>query len=319
MQRKRKEEDKYHLLKKIRRLEKKIISLPESDEEVREIEEGEIESDKENDLPEVEFLEECILDENKEDDLEEEVLNILGVAPAPAPIKESLHKQIAERWCEILNKGLKKEEKETITKENPAFENVPKMTAPRLNKEVAAALNDTAKRRDQVIENRQKQMSTALACIGQALQLCLGDKKNLTIIKKMNEAGRLLCDSIFLETKARRNLVLSTINKDLKESLQETESADYLFGENLTEKIKTAKAVQKSGKELKVDERKKTFARQPEVSNPKSHKARTLNWRGPPQAGAPQRFQRSGGPAFNRQTRVNKKNEDKEAPRRGKK
>lgn len=33
MQRKRKEEDKYHLLKKIRRLEKKIISLPESDEE----------------------------------------------------------------------------------------------------------------------------------------------------------------------------------------------------------------------------------------------------------------------------------------------
>ncbi|XP_063837657.1 uncharacterized protein LOC135086794 [Ostrinia nubilalis] len=195
------------------------------------------------------------------------------------------------------------------------------MCAPKLNKEVAAALNDMAKKRDQVIETRQKQMSTALACVGQALQMCIGDhqQQKLTIIKKLNEAGRLLSDSIFLETKGRRNLVLSTINKDLKDSLLETESGDYLFGDNLIEKIKTAKAVQKSGKELKVivNDKKKTFVRRPETSA-KNDNNRALNWRGPPRVGS-QRFQRSGGPTYNRQQQASKKNEDKTLPRRGKK
>ncbi|XP_063826378.1 uncharacterized protein LOC135086262 [Ostrinia nubilalis] len=176
MEIKRKGEHKLPLLKKIRRLEKKIISLPESDDEVKEIE-GEIESENENDHPETEFLEDLILDEdyNKKEELGDEVLNILGVAPAPTPKNALLLKQIAERWCEILEKGLKKDEKETVTKDNPAFQNVLKMCAQKHNKEVAAALNDRAKRRDQVIETRQKQMSTALACVGHAVQMCIGD------------------------------------------------------------------------------------------------------------------------------------------------
>ncbi|KAI5638463.1 hypothetical protein NE865_08929 [Phthorimaea operculella] len=217
------EDEREHLLRKIKKLEKRIYDLPDSD-------------------------------------MEEE--------------------EIAERWQEILEKGLKKEEKEELTKLNPPFENCPKMVAPKLNKEVGAALNDNGKKRDALIELRQKQMSTSLSCLGQALQLCIKSTMDnkLDIIKKLNDSSRLLCDAMYLDTRGRRTLVLSSINKNLKDSLLETEPNEFLFGDNLTDKIKTAKAVQKSGKELKTfsDEKK-------QKKKPEPEKKKSLNWRGPPQ------------------------------------
>ncbi|KAI5636364.1 hypothetical protein NE865_10948 [Phthorimaea operculella] len=192
------EDEREHLLRKIKKLEKRIYDLPDSD-------------------------------------MEEE-------APNPKPKKPILRTEIAERWQEILEKGLKKEEKEELTKLNPPFENCPKMVAPKLNKEVGAALNDN------------------------------------DIIKKFNDSSRLLCDAMYLDTRGRRTLVLSSINKNLKDSLLETEPNEFLFGDNLTDKYKTAKAVQKSGKELKTfsDEKK-------QKKKPEPEKKKSLNWRGPPQ------------------------------------
>ncbi|KAI5633830.1 hypothetical protein NE865_13466 [Phthorimaea operculella] len=230
------EDEREHLLRKIKKLEKRIYDLPDSD-------------------------------------MEEE-------APNPKPKKPIVRTEIAERWQEILEKGLKKEEKEELTKLNPPFENCPKMVAPKLNKEVGAALNDNGKKKDALIELRQKQMSTSLSCLGQALQLCIKSTMDnkLDIIKKLNDASRLLCDAMYLDTRGRRTLVLSSINKNLKDSLLETEPNEFLFGDNLTDKIKTAKAVQKSGKELKTfsDEKK-------QKKKPEPEKKKSLNWRGPPQ------------------------------------
>ncbi|KAI5642503.1 hypothetical protein NE865_05530 [Phthorimaea operculella] len=241
------EDEREHLLRKIKKLEKRIYDLPDSDME----EEG----SKEN-----------------QEEMQE--------TPNPKPKKPILRTEIAERWQEILEKGLKKEEKEELTKLNPPFENCPKMVAPKLNKEVGAALNDNGKKRDALIELRQKQMSTSLSCLGKALQLCIKSTMDnkLDIIKKLNDSSRLLCDAMYLDTRGRRTLVLSSINKNLKDSLLETEPNEFLFGDNLTDKIKTAKAVQKSGKELKTfsDEKK-------QKKKPEPEKKKSLNWRGPPQ------------------------------------
>ncbi|XP_060806494.1 uncharacterized protein LOC132903258 isoform X1 [Amyelois transitella] len=321
------EEERNHLLKKIRKLERKIIRLPESDCE-DDVEIDECQSyNKENmptPLPEDEFVENpCEENLDQEDsNLDEEILNVLGVAPAPLPKKEILHKEVADRWTKILSRGLDKEEREPLHKDNIEFQNVPKMIAPKLNKEVAAAMNEGARKRDQVIENRQKQISTALSCIGQALQMALQNiqENKISIIKKMNDAGRLLCDSLFLDSRGRRTLVLSTINKDLKDSLLETEAGEFLFGENLTEKIKTAKAVQKSGKDLKSDDKKKPFVKQNENKD-KTNNNKTLNWRGPPRAGIQQRSQRSGGQPYHRYNKHQSavKKEDQTTMRRGRK
>ncbi|KAH9639658.1 hypothetical protein HF086_017652 [Spodoptera exigua] len=129
-----------------------------------------IENAKENVPPEVpeqdeeKLLEQFLNEEGEEGELEqeldEEILDILGVIPNEKPVKESLRAEIAGKWAEILEKGLQKKRKK-----NPPFTNCPKMVVPTLNKEVSAALNQNAKRRDMLIELRQKQVYTSLSCI----------------------------------------------------------------------------------------------------------------------------------------------------------
>lgn len=243
--------------------------------------------------PTHESIEDSVENINPEDlhDLvDDSILEILGEAPSVEKKGQALNKQIAERWQEIVKKGMKKEEKDKLVKDNPIFANCDFISPPKLNPEVSAALADkeTAKRRDQVIQKRQEQVSTALTCLGSALQTCIKEDlqaHKLNIIKNLNDASRLLCDSIHLDTKGRRSLVLSVIKKDMKDFLVQSEPKEYLFGENLGEKIKTAKTVQKTGSDLKIPDSYKAFnnkqnndlARKSLTTNSKA-----LNWRGPP-------------------------------------
>lgn len=252
--------------------------------------------------------------------MDDNILEILGVIPPPQPKGDILHSEISERWSETLKKGLKKEEKEDIIKQYPPFQNIPTMLAPKLNPEISAALNDSVKKRDNIIENRQKQLSAILSCLGSALQLSIMndiEENRMTIIKRINDASRLLCDALFLDTRGRRSLILSVINKNLKDFLIQTEPETYLFGENLTEKIKTAKSVQKSSQELRIPDSNKKLRQNNSsagsASIQKNNASRALNWRGPPRQGARTQTQRpaAGGLAYNKGPRKDKKKEDK--------
>lgn len=246
------------------------------------------------DCEEEPFLEE-------EEQLEDNVLEILGMAPQTEAIGENLHKQIVERWAVIIKKGLAKEEKEKIQTDNPPFTNFEVMKPPKLNPEVNAAVNDVARKRDQIIYRRQQQIATALSCLGSALQFNMKDQK-LEAIKKLNDASRLLCDSLFMDTRGRRSLLLSVTNKNMKEFLIQSEPGSFLFGDNLTDQIKTAKSVQKSGEELKIPQVKK-FTPRPTTSGPRPSGAqnRSLNWRGPPRGEAKKRGGHHRGPQAPRQ------------------
>ena len=182
--------------------------------------------------------------------LDDQVLETLGVEPHPDKAGEDLHKEISQRWDVILKKGLAKEENDRIEKENLPFTNMKLMLPPKLNSEVSAAVNKMSSKRDQLIQKRQQQVATALSCLGSGLQICLKDiqTQKMDIIKKLNDPSRLLCDSLCLNTRGRRSVLLSVINKDMKEFLLQSQSET---------KIRTAKSVQKSGQELKVAETKK--------------------------------------------------------------
>ncbi|KAJ2941412.1 hypothetical protein O0L34_g3620 [Tuta absoluta] len=96
---------------------------------------------------------------------------------------------------------------------------------------------------------------------------------------------------MYLDTRGRRTEgVLASINKNLKDSLQETEPNEFLFGDNLIDKIKTAKAVQISGKELKTFSDEKKQRKKPEPEKKKS-----LNWWGPPQTTQVRKGERGRG------------------------
>lgn len=68
-------------------------------------------------------------------------------------------------------------------------------------------------------------------------------------VKRFNDAAKILCDLLHSETQSRRALIANVINKELKDSLQGNPDA-LLFGEGLTERIKEAKAVQRSAQDL---------------------------------------------------------------------
>ncbi|KAI8433501.1 hypothetical protein MSG28_015533 [Choristoneura fumiferana] len=181
-----------------------------------------------------------ILPSSEDVELDEEILKLLGDAPKPdLALGKSIHKDVASRWKEILMKGLQKEVKEKILEEYLVPSNCELFIAPALNPEAKAALPDYLVKRDASLMHRQKQLGSALAALARATDLIITQNSSpQDILKPISDACRILCDSHFLETKTRRNFVISAINTKLKDALINTERDKFLFGDNVSDKVK---------------------------------------------------------------------------------
>ncbi|XP_061711559.1 uncharacterized protein LOC133520880 [Cydia pomonella] len=212
----------------------------------------------------------------KDQELGDDILLMLGDAPKPElALGDSIHKDVASRWHEILLKGLQKEVKEKLFQEYLVPSNCDLLVAPTLNAEAKAALTDNLIKRDHAIMEKQKQLGIALSALAQAMDLLLKpDASAQNILKPVSDACRILCDSHYLETKTRRYFVASSINTDLKETLTNTVRDGFLFGDNITDKLKVAQSVQKSGETLKHTPKplNNRFNKNNFVLNKKSHK-----------------------------------------------
>ncbi|KAJ2950146.1 hypothetical protein O0L34_g11496 [Tuta absoluta] len=190
--------------------------------------------------------------EPQEPELDENILALLGDAPKiDTNLGNATHKDLALRWQEILGKGLPKEGKEKLLQEYLIPKNCDLLVAPELNPEVKSALADVMIRRDFSLMTKQKQLGMAIAAINQAIELLISKENHHKILKPVSDACRLLCDIHYEQTNTRRGFVISSINADMKETLSEAKRDKYLFGENLSEKLKTAKSIKKSGTDLK--------------------------------------------------------------------
>ncbi|KAL4704110.1 hypothetical protein ACJJTC_016368 [Scirpophaga incertulas] len=168
-----------------------------------------------------------------------------------------------------------KELKNDLMTKHVAFENI-SMLPPKLNPEKVAAVSEPVKKRDLIIAERQKQVGAALAALGMSLQLFLQNGERIEILKNINDAAKILCNTCYSDTMSRRSLISAVIKKDMKESLTgDTDS--FLFGSDLSEKIKITKAVQKSVKDLRINASNK-----PTITP----KTKSLNWRAPPRSSA---------------------------------
>lgn len=184
--------------------------------------------------------------------LDEEILQLLGDAPkVDVELGPNIHTDIAARWQEILSKGLPREVKEKLLKEHVIPGNCPLLMAPLMNAEVKAALPDALVKKDGFLAERQKQLGIALAALAQATQLLITNGGSSTVIKAVSDACRILCDLHYIDTRSRRGFAISATNTSLKETLLQTKRDKYLFGENITDKVKSAKTIEKSGADLK--------------------------------------------------------------------
>lgn len=87
------------------------------------------------------------------------------------------------------------------------------------------------------------------------------------------DVGRILCDIQHSESQARRNFALYSLKKELKDQLDTTKIDKFLFGNDLADTLKTAKAVSKSSSEMKPESTKPKAS----TSSNKTYNHRPLN------------------------------------------
>ncbi|XP_063635082.1 uncharacterized protein LOC134805796 [Cydia splendana] len=221
--------------------------------------------------------------------LDSSVLEILGEDPSESiQYGSEIRKELANRLEHIATTGLSKEVRKELLEAYLIPANCTKIGAPLMNAEIKAAVTDVITKRDKGIEMRQKQLACAISGLAGVINTELeSSEKNNERLKQLMDIGRILCDVQHSESVTRRNFAIYSIKKDLKDHITNTKIDKYLFGEELAETLKTAKAVSKSGTELKV----KSQVRSVKPFTPTSN----LNWR----ARAPARRQQ--GPQRNRE------------------
>ncbi|XP_026318541.1 uncharacterized protein LOC113229228 [Hyposmocoma kahamanoa] len=176
--------------------------------------------------------------------LDTDILQILGDDPS-STVKygKDIRKEIATRFQHGATEGITKEIRKELISKYPIPANCLHMDAPKLNLEIKAAVPETIAKRDKGIEAKQKQMATALSCLGEILTMHLNSiNKDNDLLQKLIDISRILCDIQHADSVTRRNFILFSLKNDLKEHLVNTKVDNFLFGENLAETLKTAKA-----------------------------------------------------------------------------
>ncbi|XP_028175490.1 uncharacterized protein LOC114363845, partial [Ostrinia furnacalis] len=128
--------------------------------------------------------------------LDNDLLDILGIDPTTdKKYGKDLHKDLSVRlqhWTTVgLDKDLKKELKDRYL--TPG--NCKLIDPPILNAEMKAAISDINVKRDKAIEAKQKVLTSAIVCLGEAITLLLPSKdKDTNLIKLLMDAIRIICE-----------------------------------------------------------------------------------------------------------------------------
>lgn len=216
-------------------------------------------------------------------ELDDEILSFLGETPSKEKkYGPDMQKDLALRWEHISTSGLSKEARKELVEKHLIPNNCKKIEAPMLNPEIKAAVTDWLLKKDKALETKQKQQAAAISCISEALTLILSsENRDPKVIKLIIEAGRIMCDSQHTESLTRRSFICSTIKKELKDQLYDTEIDKFLFGEKLADTLKAAKAINRSASEMKVPAPYKTPVQQNKASTSKNSKPQYPNSRPP--------------------------------------
>jgi hypothetical protein len=185
------------------------------------------------------------------DDLPDNVLLLLGGTPANVNGPDvTLHAQLASIWQNSLVQGLASDELSRLTEKYKRPINCEQLEPPEINEMVAQVMSGGNKNRDQTLCSSQKQLTTALSALGQAItrMLDITHQNGSTELKEsmlqfLGDSGRLLTHLFYTLTTLRRSLIFPLVNKEIKAVLEKTVPTGYLFGADLPEKIKDAKTL----------------------------------------------------------------------------
>lgn len=196
--------------------------------------------------------------------LEPNLLELLGNIPTEKPLEgPPVHEAIVFRWTSVLKDGLNDETKQDLLQKHLPPENLKYLQVPKINPEVQAALS-TAQvaqvlRRDERLAEKQKLLIAGASAVAQTLSGILekpGEDYTMHV-QSLSNAGRLLCDLLHTETITRRELISINLNKNFRDTLSDAPADNFLFGQALEERVKSAKNLEKASEDLKQPKQKK--------------------------------------------------------------
>ncbi|KAJ3661752.1 hypothetical protein Zmor_006137 [Zophobas morio] len=162
--------------------------------------------------------------------------------------KQLLHRDVSQIWTSILKNGLEKERREELIVKYPPFSNCPLTEPPKLNPEVKASITKGTSERDARLVNVKQRICAAVSALGSALRIPLSDTtaNGTQLIQLTSDAARLMTYIHHEQSQTRRSMPKGVLNKETAETLTESTVDGWLFGTDLTERIKAAKALEKS-------------------------------------------------------------------------
>ncbi|XP_041973369.1 uncharacterized protein LOC121729047 [Aricia agestis] len=285
---------------KIRRYKRKLRKLEEkcnkSYKRIIMSEDSEQSDKNEIDEPEAVSLQPAPLDQNIQDaiegtdqnltnglepvtlQLDSAILTALGESTEIAPkFGPKIHDKLSCLWLPILKKGLNKDQKEKLLKEYLIPENCALLQPPKLNPEILAAVSEGTRIRDKRVEAVQKQLGQGIVALNKGLELLLDEGSDrISAIKFLSDSCRILCDLHFLETNSRKKFITPGLDRNFLSLMQDVEHDELLFGNQLPEKIKASKTIEKQG--LRIESTSTSYVYQPSTSRSRQ----PGNWAGPP-------------------------------------
>lgn len=150
----------------------------------------------------------------------------------------------------MVEKGLADDEKERLLNKYAIPSH---WAAPKLNPEVASTLTEAAKKRDHHLLSSQQAVGVATAMIASVLsdRLLEDPQTNTEELQKLLDAADLLSSTFSQFNSARKAFIEPGLAKDVKEVLQTSSPSEFLYGPNLGDRVKNARAITKVGSSLK--------------------------------------------------------------------
>jgi len=205
--------------------------------------------------------------------LDKDILEMLGEDPRKSKALDiTLHESIKLRWNYWIANGIEKKIKDELTEK---YARSTEFDAPGLNAEISAILTEPAIKRDKYMLENQKLAGSALTAIGSALTMTMSEEEpdKLTFVQRLNEAAKLIIEIHHNQSKSRKAFIYPGVKKQFQNMLKETKPDNLLFGNNLAEKIKDSKNIEKLSQNVKNQTT-------PKVTPQYQSSKQNLNWKG---------------------------------------
>ncbi|CAB0044291.1 unnamed protein product [Trichogramma brassicae] len=186
--------------------------------------------------------------------LDDDVLQVIGKRlTADKSSAAAIPNEICVRLQEINETGLPEDERKQLMEKYPQASNCRFLEAPKLNLEIKTILQSAIINRDNRIMLKQGKVAVCLAALTSLLTKLSKKEKvdSIFMIQSISDACRILVDLQRDESLTRKSLILPQLNTTVKAILdKETNITEFLFGNELEEKLRSAKTREKSTKEL---------------------------------------------------------------------